>query len=301
MPNPTAALPDSRRRGTVVITGASSGIGEACALHLDSAGWSVFAGVRREEDATALRVKASSRLRTVLLDVTDGASIERAASTVLKVTGDRGVQGLVNNAGIVVPGALEFIDLAELRRQLEVNVIGQIAVTQAFVGALRAARGRIVNVGSIGGRVALPFVGPYNASKFALEALTDTLRQELHPWGIEVSIVEPGSIATRIWEKTDASANAVVQALPTRAWALYGGAITAMRATTSKFAEHAAPATLVARAVEHALTAKRPRTRYVIGLDARMQAWVRRFAPDRVLDGLIRRQAGLPGRHRRPQ
>jgi NAD(P)-dependent dehydrogenase (short-subunit alcohol dehydrogenase family) len=296
MTNPTATLPDSPHRGTVVITGASSGIGEACALHLDRAGFSVVAGVRREEDASALGAKGSPRLRTVLLDVTDGASIERAAESVSAGIGDRGLAGLVNNAGIVVPGPLEFLDIGELRRQLEVNVIGQIAVTQAFLGALRTARGRVVNIGSIGGRVALPFVGPYNASKFAMEALTDTLRMELHPWGIEVSIIEPGSVESEIWTKTEASADAVVGSLPARGWALYGDAIKAMRATTLEFAARAIPASHVARAVEHALTAKRPKTRYVVGLDARMQALVRRLASDRILDGLIRRQAGLPGR-----
>lgn len=295
MPNPTATLPDSPQRGTVVITGASSGIGEACALHLDAAGWRVYAGVRREDDAQALHSRASARLSPVLLDVTDPASIARAAATVSHATGDRGLQGLVNNAGIVVPGALEFVDLGELRRQLEVNVVGQIAVTQAFLGSLRRARGRVVNIGSIGGRVAVPFIGAYNASKFAMEALTDTLRLELHPWGIEVSIIEPGSVATRIWEKSDASADAVERALPAEGWALYGDAITAMRATASEFAAHGIAANRVARAVERALTAKRPKTRYVVGRDAWLQWWVRKLASDRVLDSLIRRQAGLPG------
>jgi NAD(P)-dependent dehydrogenase (short-subunit alcohol dehydrogenase family) len=287
---------DPSQRGAVVITGASSGIGKACALHLDGAGFIVFAGVRREEDGKALRSQASDRLRTVLVDVTDSASIELVAETVSQAVGDRGLAGLVNNAGVVVPGALEFLDLGELRRQLEVNVVGQIAVTQAFLGALRTARGRVVNIGSIGGRVALPFVGPYHASKFAMEALTDTLRIELHPWGIEVSIIEPGSTATEIWTKTEATADAVERSLPARGRALYGDAIKAMRATSSKYAARAIPASRVARAVEHALTAKRPKTRYVVGPDARLQAFARRVFSDRILDGLIRRQAGLPQR-----
>ncbi len=164
--------------------------------------------------------------------MTDGASIAQAADAVLETVGDRGVAGLVNNAGVVVPGPLEFLDLGELRRQLEVNVIGQIAVTQAFLGALRRARGRVVNIGSIGGRVAHPFLGPYNASKFALEALTDSLRLELHASGIEVSIVEPGSVATSIWAKADASADTVVGGLSALARDLYGEAIAAMRATS---------------------------------------------------------------------
>jgi NAD(P)-dependent dehydrogenase (short-subunit alcohol dehydrogenase family) len=295
MPIPPATLTDSRIRGTVVITGASSGIGEACALHLDAAGWSVFAGVRREEDADRLRSQASARLSTILLDVTDGATIRRAAEDVSRATGARGLAGLVNNAGIVAPGPLEFVDLGDLRRQFEVNVIGQIAVTQAFLGALREARGRVVNIGSIIGRVALPFAGPYNASKFAMEGLTDTLRQELHPWGIEVSIIEPGIVATRIWIKTDSAAEALEGALPAEARALYGDAATAMRAAMSRLAARAIPAKRVARAVEHALTAKRPKTRYVVGGDARLQAFLKRIATDRALDGMIRRRAGLPG------
>jgi short-subunit dehydrogenase len=285
---------NSGPRGAVVITGASSGIGEACALHLDRAGFEVFAGVRSEPDAAALRSKASGSLHTVLLDVTDTASIARAAETVLRATRERGVAGLVNNAGIVVPAVLEFLDLAELRRQLEVNVIGQIAVTKAFLGALRRAHGRIVNIGSIGGRVALPFLGPYNASKFALEALNDSLRLELHSSGVAVSIVEPGSVATSIWSKTDESAEVVIAGLPPEARALYGEAIAAMRATSDAFAARAIPARRVARVVEDALTARRSKTRYVIGLDARVQALAKRFLPDRLLDRLLRWQIGMP-------
>ncbi len=294
MPDPSRAQPG--QCGAVVITGASSGIGRACALHLDRSGFEVFAGVRRAEDARALREAGSGRLRTVLLDVTDSASIATAAYTVKQALGDRGLSGLVNNAGVVVPGVLEFLDLADLRRQLEVNVVGQIAVTQAFLAALRTGRGRIVNVGSIGGRMVVPFLGAYNASKFALEALTDALRMELHPWGIEVAIVEPGSVETRIWEKGDAAADQVERSLPPRGRSLYGAAIKAMRGTTAKFAAAAIPAQRVAKTVERALTAKRPKTRYVVGADAKVQALLKRIAPDRVLDALIRRQAGLPRR-----
>jgi NAD(P)-dependent dehydrogenase (short-subunit alcohol dehydrogenase family) len=280
----------ARQSGAVVVTGASSGIGEACALHLDRGGFEVFAGVRRESDAAALQSKASGRLRPVLLDVTDTATIARAAGVVAHATGDRGLAGLVNNAGVLVPGVLEFLDLEDLRRQLEVNVVGQIAVTQAFLPALRRCRGRVVNIGSIGGRVALPFIGPYNASKFALEALTDSLRLELHPWGIDVSIVEPGSVATRIWEKSDVAADTAVGALPRDALVLYRQAIEAMRAASSRFERHGVPAARVARAVEHALTARRPKTRYLVGGDARVQAFAKWLLPDRVLDAVLRRE-----------
>ncbi|HEX2464035.1 MAG TPA: SDR family oxidoreductase [Thermoanaerobaculia bacterium] len=287
---PAPAQVESRRRGAVVVTGASSGIGEACALHLDRAGFEVFAGVRRDLDAAALCSKAPGPLRTLLLDVTDGASIARAADAVLETVGDRGVAGLVNNAGVVIPGVLEFLDLDSLRHQLEVNVVGQVAVTKAFVSALRRARGRVVNIGSISGRVALPFVGPYSASKFALEALNDSLRLELHAWGIDVSLVEPGSVETRLWEKSDTSADEVVSTLSKDALALYGKAIAAVRATSRRFEERGVPPIRVARAVEHALTARRPKTRYLVGRDARAQAFARWLLPDRLLDAVLRRE-----------
>ena len=179
---------------SVVITGASTGIGAACALHLDQWGWRVFAGVRKQGDAEALRAQGSARLTPVSLDVTDTVSISTAASAVAGAVGAAGLAGLVNNAGIVVPGPIELLPLSDLRRQLEINVVGQVAVTQAFLPLIRAGRGRIVNMGSIAGRMATPFTGAYGASKFALEALTDALRLELQPWGISVSIIEPGAV-----------------------------------------------------------------------------------------------------------
>jgi NAD(P)-dependent dehydrogenase (short-subunit alcohol dehydrogenase family) len=291
---------DSNRspRGAVVITGASSGIGEACAIHLDRLGFTVFAGVRRDTDAEALRSKTSTRLTPLLLDVTDAAAIASAGELVDRTTGEDGLAGLVNNAGIVVPGPIEHLDLGELRRQLEVNVIGQVAVTRAFLPALRRARGRVVNIGSIGGRVALPFLGAYNASKFALVALTDSLRLELHDSDIEVSIVEPGSVATAIWGKADASADAVVSGLPVPARELYGDAIASMRATTDAFAARAVPPSRVARAVEQALTARRPKPRYLVGFDARAQALAKWLLPDRLLARLLRWQTGIDGARR---
>ena len=158
---------------SIVITGASSGIGEACALYLDELGYRVFAGVRKPAAGEALKAKASKRLAPVILDVTDVASIDRAVETVKAAVGAAGLAGLVNNAGIGVGGPLEVVPLADLRKQFEVNVIGQVAVTQALLPLLRQGRGRIVNMGSIAGRATMPFMGPYSASKFALEALTD--------------------------------------------------------------------------------------------------------------------------------
>ena len=199
---------------TVVITGASTGIGEACALRMDRLGWRVFAGVRKEADGLALQKKASEELTPIILDVTEQPPIDASAGLVTAAVGESGLAGLINNAGVGVGGPLEFIEVDELRRQLEVNVIGQIAVTQAFMPLIRKSTGRIVNMGSIGGRMATPFLGPYNASKFAMEALTDSLRQELHPWGIHVSIIATGSISTPLWDKSKAALDALTATLP---------------------------------------------------------------------------------------
>ena len=157
----------------VVITGASTGIGAACAFHLDRLGFTVFAGVRKPEDGARLQQSGSDRLIPILLDVTDQPSIQRSIEIVSERVGVTGLYGLVNNAGIAVSAPLEAIPLPDLRRQLEVNVIGQVAVTQAFLTLIRQARGRIVNMGSIAGRSTIPLMGAYSASKFALEAITD--------------------------------------------------------------------------------------------------------------------------------
>ena len=286
----TASTPDG-----IVITGASSGIGEACALHLDGLGYRVFAGVRDPADGEALKAKASARLTTVLLDVTDPDSIDRAAETVKAAVGAAGLAGLVNNAGIGVGGPMEVVSLAELRKQFEVNVIGQVAVTQAFLPLLRQGRGRIVNMGSIAGRAATPFLGPYAASKFALEALTDAMRMELRPWGIHVAIVEPGAIESRIWEKARHMAVRREAEASPEAKAHYGEAAARVREAMEQAARRAIPAVAVARAVAHALRAARPKTRYLVGLDARIRAALTAWLPDRVQDWLLRRILKLPG------
>ena len=277
-----------------MITGASTGIGAACALHFDRLGWRVFAGVRRQVDAETLKTQGSPRLTPIALDVTDTVSISTAASAVAGAVGQAGLAGLVNNAGIVVPGALEFLPLADLRRQLEINVVGQVAVTQAFLPLIRAGRGRIVNMGSISGRMATPFTGAYAASKFALEALTDALRLELAPWGIAVSIVEPGAVATPIWEKSAKTAEAMLGSVPPEALVLYAEAIEAVKRTAVDAAKRAVDPVDVARVVEHALTAARPRTRYVVGREAKFRAAMALLVPDRVRDNLVAKAMGLP-------
>lgn len=281
---------------SVMITGASTGIGEACALRLDKAGWRVFAGVRKEADGQRVKQQASERLTPLIIDVTNQAQIDASAATVGGVVGEAGLAGLVNNAGVGFGGPLEFLAIEDLRQQLEVNVVGQIAVTQAFLPLIRKAKGRIVNMGSIGGKMATPFIGPYNASKFAMEALTDSLRQELQPWGIHVSIVEPGSIATPIWDKSSARVEELEREMPEEAMMLYGKTVEAIKAALVQFQEAGIPPDEVAKFVEHALTAGTPRTRYVVGRDAQLQRMLVKWAPDRVRDGLVRRQLGLPGK-----
>lgn len=279
---------------SVVITGASTGIGAACALHLDKLGLRVFAGVRRQADAEALKSKASSRLVAIALDVADSLSVSTAASAVAGAVGDAGLDGLVNNAGVVVTGPVEFLPLPELRRQLEINVVGQVAVTQAFLPLIRAARGRIVNMGSIAGRLATPFSSAYGASKFALEALTDALRLELAPWGISVSIIEPGAVATPIWEKGMKNGAAMLAAAPPEALVLYAEALEAFKKTSEHSAKNAADPMDVARAVEHALTAAKPKTRYVVGRRARIGAAMALLVPDRMRDTMVAKAMRLP-------
>jgi NAD(P)-dependent dehydrogenase (short-subunit alcohol dehydrogenase family) len=279
---------------SVVITGASTGIGAACALHLDRLGWRVFAGVRKQGDAEALRAQGSARLTPISLDVTDTVSISTAAGAVAGAVGAAGLAGLVNNAGIVVPGPIEFLPLPDLRRQLEINVVGQVAATQAFLALIRAGRGRIVNMGSISGRMATPFTGAYSASKFALEALTDALRLELAPWGISVSIIEPSAVATPIWEKSAKTAEAMLGSAPPETLVLYAEAIEAVKETAAHAAKGAIDPVEVARAVEHALTASRPRTRYVVGREAKIRAAIALLVPDRVRDNLVAKAMRLP-------
>jgi NAD(P)-dependent dehydrogenase (short-subunit alcohol dehydrogenase family) len=272
--------------GVVLVTGASTGIGEATALHLRELGFEAVAGVRRDEDAERLEGQG---LRTVRLDVTDEAQIAAALESV----GDAPLAGLVNNAGLAVAAPLEYVPLDELRRQFEVNLIGQVAVTQAFLPALRRAGGRIVNVSSIGGRVAVPLLAPYNASKFALEAVSDSLRRELRSQGVDVIVVEPGGVKTPIWRKGNELADKLTERMPPEGERLYGRMIAAARETTATIErETGLPPRAVAEVIGKALTEDRPRTRYVVGNEAKVRAQLARFLPDRVMDRLVGRAFG---------
>jgi NAD(P)-dependent dehydrogenase (short-subunit alcohol dehydrogenase family) len=274
-------------RGNVVVTGASTGIGEATALRLAGEGFDVFAGVRKQADGERLR---GAGVRPLILDVTDEGAIAAAADEVASATGDAGLHGLVNNAGIAVSGPLEYVPVAEWRRQLEVNLIGQVAVIQRFLPLVRAGRGRIVNVSSIGGRIALPLAGPYAASKFALEAISDTLRRETRGQGIEVCLIEPGGVKTPIWDKGLAEADALEATMPAEGEALYGKLIVAMRREVTRIAtETGMESGEVADKIVDALTARRPKTRYLVGRDAKTRWAAAKRLPDRAFDALVAR------------
>ena len=274
---------------SVLVTGASTGIGEACALRLDRLGHRVYAGVRSEEHARGLRHRGSNRIVPVFLDVTDQAQIDAAAK---QIGGGGRLDGVVNNAGIGRGGPLEYLPLEVWREQLEVNVLGQVAVTKAVLPFIRAAGGRIVFIGSIGGRVATMLMGPYNASKFAIEAIGESLRSELHPWGIGVSVVEPGAIKTPIWDKARQQADRLERALPEEARTRYARHIAAIRKAIEMQDRQGVSPDKVAAAVERALFSPRPKTRYLVGTDARVQALLVRWLPDRPREAIIRRFAG---------
>jgi len=251
-------------------------------LHFDKKGYRVFAGVRKEADAETLKSKASDRLTTVLMDVTDQESIRRAASSL----GRNEISGLVNNAGIVVGGPIELLPLEQFRRQFDVNVLGQVAVTQAFLPFIRQGRGRIVNIGSIAGRSALPLAGAYSASKCALEAITDALRMELLQWGIHVAIVEPGAVQTPIWGKGQTAAEELMKDAPEHLLDLYRPLIENMRKAAARAAQGASPVSEVVKAVDHAMTSAKPRTRYVVGFEAKVRLAMNGL-PDRTRDRII--------------
>jgi NAD(P)-dependent dehydrogenase (short-subunit alcohol dehydrogenase family) len=263
-----------------LVTGASSGIGRACATHLAARGYDVLAGVRRTGDAPP-------GAEPLQLDVTSEADVAAAAE---RVGGE--LAALVNNAGIAVTGPVEVVPVEEWRRQLEVNLIGQVAVTRALLPAVLRARGHVINISSIGGRVAGPLFGPYAASKFGLEAMTDALRREVAAHGVRVVSVEPGGIATPIWGKGLERADELIVDMPEEARRRYGGLIAAVRRQAERLAREGLPPEAVAEVVGAALTARRPRARYVVGREARVRAALARYLPDRAFDALVARALG---------
>ena len=269
---------------TVLVTGAARGIGRASALRLAAAGWDVVAGVRRLEDGEALARESGDRIVPVQLDVTDPDQVAALPEAL-----PPRVEGVVNNAGIVVGGPVEGVPLDELR-----NVVGQVAVTQAVMSQLRAARGRIVFISSLSGRVATPMTGAYNASKFALEGLADALRMEVRPWGVRVVLVEPAQVDTAIWQEAEQSLEEAVAGLSPVQRELYRKHIDGWRASIPMSQRMAAPVDDVAATVEKALTARRPKPRYVVGAGPRAQSLLTSVTPTSAVDAMLRAALGVP-------
>lgn len=268
----------------VLVTGASSGIGKACALALAVRGVHVFAGVRSEVDLQLPDGVEIDKFTPLMLDVTEPASIAAAVETVIAGLHGGQLIGLVNNAGIMISGPLECVSSQDLRAQFDINVVGQMAVTRAFLPLLRKSRGRIVNIGSTSGHIPSAFTGPYCASKYALRALTDVLRMELRPFGMHVALIEPGVIATPVWEKTIAAENELLKASTTECIELYGSALADRQKLLSHLKVSSDPPETVASAVLHALVSPRPKTCYVLGLQTKIKLILAKYLPSRVVD-----------------
>lgn len=277
---------DANDKGAIVITGTSSGIGRATALLLASAGYRVFAGVRKPKDAESLKNEGSERLCPLILDITNLDQIAAAAALVRETLGpDRGLHGLVNNAGSCEAGAVECIDLDRLRGQFNVNVIGHVSMIQAFLPMVRQGHGRIVNVTSAVTNFPLPLLGAYAGSKCAFEAVSVALRRELRRWRIPVSIIEPGFIDAAIWDDAPQLADAMRREDTNH---LYQAEVEGMPAMVQEGTRGAGSPVVVAKAIQHALEARSPKLRYRAGPGSRVAVFAGR-APARFMDWLIAR------------
>lgn len=276
---------------TVLVTGAGRGIGRGTALRLASAGWDVIAGVRRAADGEALVRVQPARISPVQLDVTNEAEVAALDDGL-----PQRLDAVVNNAGVVVAGPVELVAPEDLRRQLEVNVVGQAAVTQAVLPRLRASRGRVVFVSSLSGRIATPMFGPYSASKFALEGMADALRMELAPWGVRVVLVEPSQTDTDLWRLADREFDESVAHLDAHGRELYGKHLEGFRKTIPRAQRAAVPVDEVTAVIERALTDRRPRARYVVGRGPRVQAILAAMTPTAVRDRVLCAGTGVPRR-----
>ena len=277
----------------MVITGTSTGIGAATAIHLAENGFHVFAGVRRSEDGEALRAQAPKDLTPLIIDVTVPSTISAAAATVADTVGDRGLTGLVNNAGIAKPAPIEFQPMDDFRTQLEVNLFGPIVMVQAFLPLIRRGRGRIVNVGSVGGMIVLPLNGAYSASKFGIKAISDALRLELRQWSIHVALIEVAPVKTAIFGKTFAEFDGLETSLGEKGHELYEEQIAAVRTATEKAAADADPPLVIAKAIAHALMSDKPKTKYLVGHGGKGVAVVAAL-PDRARDRALAHELALP-------
>ncbi|MCG2660197.1 MAG: SDR family oxidoreductase [Kiritimatiellae bacterium] len=273
----------------VIISGASSGIGQSTARHLAKAGFRVFAGVRKEKDIVAW--KGQEGISPVLLDVTSESSLEQAFQQ-LKIDLEKAPKvHLVNNAGIALAGPVEGVPLSRWREQFEVNVFGLVATTQKFLPFLRKTKGRIVNISSISGVLAVPYLAPYAASKFAVEAISDSLRRELRQFGCEVIVLEPGPVKTSIWKKSAANLASWVEGMPAEILELYKKELESFFQMAQKSSQNTIPAEKIARVLLQSLRARKPKTRYVVGdASVSIQAALLPFLSDRILDRLIAKE-----------
>jgi NAD(P)-dependent dehydrogenase (short-subunit alcohol dehydrogenase family) len=286
---------------SVLVTGASTGIGWTTSLELAGKGWRVFASVRKEADAKKLRGASSGKITPVIMDIVDYESVKRGAREIEKLLGGAGLDGLFNNAGISVQGPMEIIPIEMFEQQLRVNVSGQVFVTQTFLPLVRAARGRIVFMSSENGRITTPLTGHYSASKHAIEAVANSLRMELRPFGIRISLIEAGTVKTAIWEKYEDFGNTLMRSLTSDAKQLYATELNALANAQGILKNMGFPAKRVARAAYRALTSRWPKARYVVGNDARALILFNAILPtwmmDRIQNAVVRflgKQGGQP-------
>lgn len=268
----------------VLISGASTGMGAATARELAGRGYHVLAGVRRQADADVLR---APNLEPVFLDITDPEQIEAVARRIADDPAGRPLRAVINNAGVAINAPVELLSMADWRRQFEVNFFGHVAVTKAVLPALHASSGRVVNISSIGGKVAMPTYGAYAGAKFALEAMSDALRRELAPHGVQVVVVEPGGVRTEMTGHGIARANETVAALTPVERGRYGGLLQAIINQATTFTESGLPAEAAGRIIADAATVRRPRLRYPIGRDAAVLTRLSGVLPDRLLDRIL--------------
>jgi NAD(P)-dependent dehydrogenase (short-subunit alcohol dehydrogenase family) len=273
----------------VVVTGASTGIGQAAALRLARRGFQVYAGVRKEADAKTWKNVANAK--PIRLDVTDPDSVHEAVAALSKEFSRAVEVNLINNAGIAVAGPIEAVSIERWREQFDVNVFGLVRVTQACLPYIRATSGRIVNISSVAGLATSPFLGPYSASKFAVEAISDALRRELRPSGCRVVVIEPGPIATPIWEKNLAKKDLLWEGVSKELEKAYGAGLASFLKSAEKSARDAVSVDRVSDAIEKALTAENPRTRYVVGAKVLPTAMaITGLLPDKWIDKIVARE-----------
>ncbi|MBU1171025.1 MAG: SDR family oxidoreductase [Proteobacteria bacterium] len=281
---------------SVLISGCSSGIGLECALTLSRAGWRVFAGVRNPDDGISLEKESSGNITPLILDISDEHSVKQAVLKLEADLGDRGLNALINNAGIAVQGPLEFVSLRLFEKQMQVNVTGHLCVTQLCLPMLRKAKGRIIFISSESGRFTLPLIGPYTASKYALEALANTFRMELLPSGIRVSLIEPGSVKTNIWTKAEKDGLRLLKDLPEQASHYYKNELRLLALGPKLINKTASPVEHVVKKVVHSLTAKRPKIRYVVGIEARFLLTFYTLVPTRWTDWITVKCLNIMGK-----